>query len=67
MSTAQEGQEAKSTTPQEDPAEKRRKVHQKYNQSAKGQKRNRRYEEKHPSRKLRWENARNALRPGGAP
>jgi hypothetical protein len=36
--------------------------HRKYNTSAKGQKRNRRYEDAHPERKLRWEPARNALR-----
>lgn len=34
----------------------------KYNTSAKGQKRNRAYEDRHPERKLRWEPARNALR-----
>jgi hypothetical protein len=33
----------------------------KYNTSSKGQKRNRRYEDAHPERKLRWEPARNAL------
>lgn len=38
--------------------------HEKYNKSAKGQKRNKRYESKHPERKLRWEAARNSLRKG---
>ena len=38
--------------------------HKRYNQSAKGQARNRRYEEAHPERKLRWEAARNSLRRG---
>lgn len=38
--------------------------HQKYNTSAKGQRRNLRYEDAHPERKLRWEPARNALRSG---
>jgi hypothetical protein len=51
----------------EDKAGKRRAVNERYNQSAKGQRRNRRYEDAHPERKLRWENARNAMRPGGAP
>jgi hypothetical protein len=37
--------------------------HQRYNQSAKGQARNRRYEDKHPERKVRWETARNSVRP----
>jgi hypothetical protein len=32
--------------------------HRRYNRSLKGQKRNQRYEEKNPSRKLRWEPAR---------
>jgi hypothetical protein len=42
--------------------------HRKYNLSAKGQKRNARYEARHPERKLRWEPARNALRAGlGSP
>lgn len=45
-----------------DPA-KRLARHQRYNASAKGQARNKRYEDKHPERKTRWENARNALRP----
>jgi hypothetical protein len=36
--------------------------HSRYNTSAKGQRRNRRYEDAHPERKLRWEPARNALR-----
>lgn len=36
--------------------------HEKYNKSVKGQKRNKRYEAKHPERKLRWEAARNNLR-----
>lgn len=43
--------------------EKVRAAHQRYNQSPKGQRRNKKYEEKHPERKLRWETARNALRP----
>jgi hypothetical protein len=43
--------------------EKRRERHKRYNQSAKGQKRNKRYEAKHPERKIRWEEARNAIRP----
>jgi len=33
-----------------------------YNQSAKGKARNRRYEEKHPERKVRWERYRDTLR-----
>jgi hypothetical protein len=37
--------------------------HKRYNSSAKGQARNKRYEEKHPERKSRWENARNSIRP----
>jgi hypothetical protein len=41
-------------------AEKRREYHRRYNSSAKGQARNKRYEEKHPARRLRWEPARNA-------
>lgn len=42
--------------------------HSRYNTSSKGQKRNRRYEDAHPERKLRWEPARNALRsPLGPP
>jgi len=40
--------------------EKRRESWRRYNTSVKGQLRNRRYEEKHPERKLRWEPARNA-------
>jgi len=52
---------------EEERAEKRLATHRKYNASSKGQKRNKRYEDKHPERKLRWENARNAMRPGGAP
>lgn len=39
--------------------------HRKYNGSVKGQRRNKRYEEKHPERQGRWESARNALRPSG--
>ena len=50
-----------------DPAAKRRDINRKYNLSTKGQKRNRKYEDRHPERKLRWEQARNAMRPGGAP
>jgi hypothetical protein len=34
----------------------------KYNGSVKGQRRNKRYEDAHPERRLRWEPARNALR-----
>jgi hypothetical protein len=41
--------------------------HRRYNQSRKGQRRNRSYEDKHPERKVRWEEARNIMRPGGAP
>lgn len=52
---------------EDEKAERRREAHRKYNASAKGQKRNRRYEDKNPERKLRWEKARNAMRPGGAP
>lgn len=52
---------------QDDPSARRRDVNRRYNLSAKGQRRNKRYEEKHPERKLRWEQARNAMRPGGAP
>lgn len=37
--------------------------HQKYNSSSKGQKRNKRYEDKHPERQGRWESARNSIRP----
>ena len=40
--------------------EKRLARHRRYNQSPKGQARNRRYEEKRPERKLRWEPARNS-------
>ena len=36
--------------------------HLRYNQSGKGRQRNKRYENAHPERKLRWEAARNALR-----
>lgn len=47
----------------EDEARKRHLArHLKYNQSAKGRARNERYEKAHPSRKLRWEPARNNLR-----
>ena len=42
---------------------KARERHKRYNSSAKGQNRNKRYEEKHPERKTRWETARNAIRP----
>lgn len=35
-------------------AEKRRKRHARYNKSAKGQKRNKKYEKAHPERKVRW-------------
>jgi hypothetical protein len=48
-----------------DAEEARRKLlakHEKYNKSVKGQKRNKRYEDTHPARKLRWEAARNELR-----
>jgi len=34
-----------------------------YNDSWKGKARRDKYEEKHPERKLRWEEARNAIRP----
>ena len=34
-----------------------------YNDSRKGKARRDKYEEKHPERKIRWEEARNALRP----
>jgi hypothetical protein len=34
--------------------EKRRESHRRYNISAKGQGRNKRYEAKHPERKVRW-------------
>lgn len=37
--------------------------HRRYNQSRKGQSRNKRYEDSHPERKTRWEQARNAVRP----
>lgn len=37
--------------------------HRRYNASAKGQKRNKRYEDAHPERQVRWESARNATRP----
>lgn len=37
-------------------------THRRYNLSAKGQARNRAYEDRHPERKLRWEPARNAAR-----
>lgn len=50
-----------------DPAAKRREINRRYNTSSKGQKRNKRYEDAHPERALRWERARNAMRPGGAP
>ena len=36
--------------------------HRRYNQSRKGRARDKRYENAHPERKLRWEAARNALR-----
>lgn len=36
--------------------------HLRYNQSRKGRARDKRYEDAHPERKLRWEAARNALR-----
>ena len=39
--------------------------HRRYNQSSKGQRRNKRYETKHPERAVRWEEARNAIRPAG--
>lgn len=42
-------------------------AHSKYNTSAKGQRRNLRYEAKHPERKLRWEPARNALHHSALP
>lgn len=51
--------------------ERRLDAHRRYNLSAKGQARNRRYEAARPERKLRWEPARNAARnphanqPGG--
>ena len=35
--------------------------HRRYNQSRKGRRRNQRYEDKNPARKLRWEAGRNAL------
>jgi hypothetical protein len=60
VSEAQEAVEA-------DPGEKRREINRRYNLSAKGQRRNKRYEAAHPERVLRWERARNAMRPGGAP
>jgi hypothetical protein len=41
--------------------------HKRYNASRKGQDRDKRYEDKHPERQGRWEKARNAMRPGGAP
>ena len=59
--------ESGSTTAADDPAAKRREINRRYNTSRKGQKRNKRYEDKHPERALRWEKARNAMRPGGAP
>jgi hypothetical protein len=34
--------------------DRRKEKHYRYNQSAKGQARNRRYEQKHPERKTRW-------------
>jgi hypothetical protein len=37
--------------------------HARYNQSRKGQARNKKYEQKHPERKVRWEEMRNVLRP----
>jgi hypothetical protein len=45
------------------PEEKRLEKYRRYNQSAKGRARDKRYEQKHPERKIRWEEARNALRP----
>ena len=42
--------------------ERRLATHKKYNNSVKGQKRNKTYEDKHPERKLRWEAARDAKR-----
>jgi hypothetical protein len=41
--------------------------HARYNISIKGQRRNMRYEAKHPERKLRWETARNVLNHGARP
>jgi hypothetical protein len=46
----------------EEKAERRREINRRYNTSSKGQKRNRRYESKHPGRKIRWEQSRNDLR-----
>jgi hypothetical protein len=43
--------------------EKRLEKYRRYNQSAKGRARDKRYEQKHPERKERWEAARNAIRP----
>ena len=51
--------------PDLDRAQRRLEAHRRYNASAKGQARNARYESKHPERKVRWEAARNAVRPGG--
>jgi len=41
------------------------KRHSKYNTSAKGQARNRKYEAAHPERAVRWEPARDILHRGG--
>lgn len=43
--------------------DKARERHRRYNQSRKGQDRNKRYEQAHPERKVRWEDARNSARP----
>ena len=55
------------TTMTEPARERRLDAHRRYNTSAKGQRRNLRYEARHPERKLRWEPARNALRSGIGP
>ena len=48
------------------PYERRLAKYFKYNRSAKGQERNRRYEEKHPERSLRWEPLRDLIHKGAA-
>jgi hypothetical protein len=45
-----------------DARERRLETYRKYNQSRKGKKRQKKYEDAHPERKLRWEPARNAMR-----
>jgi hypothetical protein len=54
-------------TDAEDARARRLEAHARYNATDKGRKRNKRYEAKHPERKIRWEAARNALKGWAAP